>query len=321
MNHQANSTPDKTPQSTKDKIKHILESDPGEITYGFTNDYMFRAVFQKNQAALKGLVAAALGYKTEEITSCIVLNPIILGEHIDSKTCILDIRVCINNQIAVNVEMQMGNLFNWPKRSLYYTCSMFTDLNSGQDYNQAPPCVHIGFVSDSPFKDDQQFFSRYLLTEQTSRRILTDEFSLVMINLKHIPEDLPESAGLREIRCWAQLLCAKNWKEAIHMSEQSTLMQEAIVTMHELSQEEKIREQCLARILYQGDISGAREKGYKDGHKEGLKEGLKEGQQEGRSEILVLVQHLIRANRMDDLKRIDSDPNYLEQLLAEFGLS
>ena len=67
------------------------------------------------------------------------------------------------------------------------------------------------------------------------------------------------------------------------MSEQSTLMQEAIVTMHELSQEEKIREQCLARILYQGDISGAREKGYKD----------------GRSEILALVQHLIRANRMD----------------------
>lgn len=300
MNHQADSTPDKKSQSTKEKIKHILDNDPGEITYGFTNDYMFRAVFQKNQAALKGLLSAALGCRPEEITSCVILNPIVLGEYVNSKTCILDIRVRINNRITVNVEMQMGNLFNWPKRSLYYTCSMFTDLISGQDYNQAQPCIHIGFVSDSPFEENQQFLSRYMLMEQNTQHIFTNDFSLIMINLSRIPPELTEEAGLSNIRCWAQLLCAKSWKEAIHMAEQSTLMQEAIVTMHELSQDKKIREQCLARILYQGDMNGARDK--------------------GRQEILALTEILIRANRTDDLSRACNDPEFLKQLLEEFKL-
>ena len=312
MNQTTVSTPDKNLLSTKDKIRHILENNPGEIQFGLTNDYMFRAVFQKNQTALKGLIAAALGFKPEEITSCTVLNPIILGESFNAKTCVLDIRVCINNRIHVNIEMQMGRFFNWPKRSLYYTCSMFSGLRAGQDYNEAPPCVHIGFVSNSPFEDDQQFFSRYLLTEETSRRVLTDDFSIVMINLKHIPKGLPEGDALRELQCWTQLLCAKDWKEAIHMAEESTIMQEAIVTMYELSQEQKIREQCLARILYDGDMNGARQNGFEAGEISGYSKG------EQRLSDLNL--RLIQADRMDDLVRAASDPDYRNQLMKEFGL-
>ena len=100
------------------------------------------------------------------------------------------------------------------------------------------------------------------------------------------------------------------------MAEESTIMQEAIVTMYELSQEEKIREQCLARILYDGDMNGARQNGFDAGRIEGRIEGQLEGEQR----ISFLNQRLIQADRMDDLVRSVSDLDYRRQLLEEFGL-
>lgn len=88
------------------------------------------------------------------------------------------------------------------------------------------------------------------------------------------------------------------------MSEESAMMQEAIVTMYELSQEQKIKEQCRARILYNGDMNGAREK------------GINEGEQRFGN----LTRHLIRAGRMDDLMRAADDSDYRKQLMEEFGL-
>lgn len=79
----------------------------GKIPFGFTNDYMFRAVLQKNEKVLKGILSAVLRIPPEEITSCQITNPIILGEAINEKTCILDVRLLLNNEKQVNLEMQI----------------------------------------------------------------------------------------------------------------------------------------------------------------------------------------------------------------------
>ena len=96
------------------------------------------------------------------------------------------------------------------------------------------------------------------------------------------------------------------------MAEESTIMQEAIVTMYELSQEQKIREQCLARILYDGDMNGARQNGFEAGQIE--------GQIKGEQRLSTLQQRLMQADRMDDLIRSINDLDYRKQLMEEFGL-
>ena len=47
---------------TKEKTKFTsaLEKATGEIKYNTTNDYMFRALFQQNIIALKGLLSSLL---------------------------------------------------------------------------------------------------------------------------------------------------------------------------------------------------------------------------------------------------------------------
>ena len=62
-----------------------------KIRYGLKNDYMFRAAMQSYEKVLRGLVCALLNLKSEEVRECVIENPIILGEDIDDKTCILDV--------------------------------------------------------------------------------------------------------------------------------------------------------------------------------------------------------------------------------------
>ena len=48
----------------------------GKIRYRFMNAYLFATVFQKNQEALKDLIAALLRIELKEIVSLEILNPI-----------------------------------------------------------------------------------------------------------------------------------------------------------------------------------------------------------------------------------------------------
>lgn len=178
----------KTIQSRSEVSGNILpdEMPSGKILFGFTNDYMFRAVLQKNEKVLRGVLSAVLGIPLEEITSCQITNPIILGEAIDEKTCILDVRLLLNDVKQVNLEMQIGNIGNWPKRSLYYTCDMYVDLHSGEDYMNALPCIHIGFVNTSPFADCREFFSRYQIINPENGHLYSGDFEIIMIQLRQI---------------------------------------------------------------------------------------------------------------------------------------
>lgn len=93
----------------------LLDSiNPDEkVPYGMMNDYMFRAVLQKSPDALRGLLSALLYIPESEIISCEICNPIILGDALDEKTCILDILVLLNRNRQINLEMQVGSIENW----------------------------------------------------------------------------------------------------------------------------------------------------------------------------------------------------------------
>ncbi|MBR1692779.1 MAG: PD-(D/E)XK nuclease family transposase [Lachnospiraceae bacterium] len=51
--------------------------------------------------------------KPKQIISIVIANPIQLGGHIDDKEFILDIKVRINNNPIISLEMQVQNQFKW----------------------------------------------------------------------------------------------------------------------------------------------------------------------------------------------------------------
>lgn len=86
-----------------------FETATGSIDYPFTNDYMFRAILQKDKQVLKALIAALLYLKKESIHDVVITNPIELGAAISDKDFIWDIRVNLNNAQLIDLEMQMSN--------------------------------------------------------------------------------------------------------------------------------------------------------------------------------------------------------------------
>ena len=257
-------------QKQDDEILREIDGEE-EVEYGLTNDYMFRSVFQASEEALKGLLSALLYIPEEEILSCKICNPIILGDAIDEKTCILDIRVLLNNSKQINLEMQMGSVENWTDRSVFYLCKMYTDIKKGLDYTEAKSSIHIGIMMKSPIPEDAAFYNEYALKNRRTGYEFTGKIALHVLDLSYL-EQVPEEEQNSALYYWACVFKAKTWKEVLALAEQSESIKKAVVTLRELSEDEKIRLQCEARERYQMDWQSSmrtnREKGREEGRKE-----------------------------------------------------
>ena len=75
----------------------------GPLTIPMTNDYLFRALLQRNNFVLRGLIAALLHLNESDIISVFITNPINLGECITDKTFILDINLILNDNTIINL--------------------------------------------------------------------------------------------------------------------------------------------------------------------------------------------------------------------------
>ena len=283
-----------------------------EVEYGLTNDYMFRSVFQTSKEALKGLLSALLYIPEEEILSCEICNPIILGTAIDEKTCILDIRVVLNGNKQINLEMQMGSEENWTDRSVFYLCRMFTDMKKGLDYTQTKPSIHIGIMMKSPIPEDAAFYNEYALKNRRTGYEFTGKIALHVLDLSCL-EQVPEEERNSALYYWACVFKAKTWKEVLAMTEQSESIKKAVVTLRELSEDEKIRLQCEARERYQMD--------WQSSMRTSREKGREEGRESGRKEIIELMNILINSGRQEDMKRAIEDEEYMERLMKELKLT
>lgn len=158
----------------------------GSVKVGMTNDYMFRAVLQECNEALVALICSVLHFPRETVHSAEITNPIILGNHLGDKEVILDVNVYFDDSRYINLEMQIANRGNWSDRSLYYLCRGFTHLNKGQDYIDALPVTHIGFLDYTLFEDEPAFFANYLFCNPKTGKIYSDKLRVAVLNLTKI---------------------------------------------------------------------------------------------------------------------------------------
>ena len=101
------------------------------------------------------------------------------------------------------------------------------------------------------------------------------------------------------------------------MAEQSESIKKAVVTLRELSEDEKIRLQCEARERYQMDWQSS----MRTSREKGREEGRKEGRESGRKEMIELMNRLIKSGRQEDMKRAIEDEEYMERLMKELKLT
>ena len=227
------------------KTASFLEA-KGTIEYNMTNDYMFRYILQKNEKVLRGLICALLHLSPEQIKKVEIMNPIDLAGDITGKEFILDIKVLLNNDKVVNLEMQVRNEHNWPERSLIYLCRAFDQLYRGQKYDEALPVIHIGFVDFTLHEENPEFYATYKLLNVKNHLTYSDKFVLSVVDLNRI--DLAtEEDKLYKIDYWARIFKAKTWEEMKMLVKDNEYLEETAESIYIANADEIVRQQCLAR--------------------------------------------------------------------------
>lgn len=239
----------KTPTPPVYSTNGFLQNATGPVTIPMTNDYLFRALLQENNKVLKGLISSLLHLQIEEISSVEITNPIELGKAYEDKDFYLDVKVLLNNNTTINLEMQVINEHNWPERSLSYLCRIFDNLCKGADYVDVMPVIQIGLLDFTLFPDIPEFYATYKLMNVKNHTLYSDKFRLSVVDLTQI--DLAtEEDKLYGIDYWARLFKSTTWEEIKMLAENNEYIQEASDTIYQLSQEEQIRLQCEAREDY-----------------------------------------------------------------------
>ena len=223
-----------------------FETATGSIDYPFTNDYMFRAILQKDKQVLKALIVALLHLEKESIHDVVITNPIELGAAISDKDFILDIRVNLNNEQLIDLEMQMSNEYNWPERSISYAARSFDQLNSGEEYKEVLPVHSIGFLNFTLFEDQPEFFATYELRNKKTGHLYSSKFSIHVLDLTRIDLATAEDQNY-EIDRWAKLFKAKTWEELRMIAKNNPDLLQASNDLYTVNADEIIRQQARAR--------------------------------------------------------------------------
>lgn len=225
---------------------HSFETATGSIDYPFTNDYMFRAILQKDKQVLKALVSALLHLEKDSVKEVTITNPIELGAAISDKDFILDIRINLDGEKLIDLEMQVTNQYNWPERSISYAARSFDHLNSGQDYSEVLTVHSIGFLNYTLFPEAPEFFATYELRNRKSGKLYSSKFSIHVLDLTKI--DLASEEDKKYgIDRWARLFMAKTWEELRMVAKNNPDLLQASNELYTINKDDLIRQQARAR--------------------------------------------------------------------------
>ena len=238
--------------------------------YGMQNDYMFRAVLQKSRPALKSLLCALLHLDEAEIVSVEIMNPIELGETIDGKTCMLDVKVELNKNKVINIELQIQRQSFWPERSLLYWARCFNELESGKPYDSLRESCHIGILAFTLFPEEAEFYSEYRIQNCRTQRQYTDKFCIRILDLTKT--EMADENTQKDILQWAGMIKAGSREEMDAIAEERQVFGEVAELVKVLNNDKKIREQCEARFFYECDMASMRAEGRAEGRTEGQTE-------------------------------------------------
>ncbi len=122
-------------------------------------------------------------------------------------------------------------------------------LNQGEDYNRIRPVTHIGFLDFTLFPEIPESYATYRMMNEKNHHIYTGKFTLGVVNLRQIRIATEEDRKWK-IDYWALLFKATIWEKIRMLAEKNELVGEVADTLYQLSEDERIREQCFQREEY-----------------------------------------------------------------------
>ena len=254
-------------------------------------DIIFKKLFtdEGNQHILQAFLSDILEIPYESINNIIVLNSEIMPENIIEKYSRMDIKMTVDGNRLINVEMQIKDEGDYKDRSMYYLSKLYSNqLKSGDGYGKLNQCISINVLNFILFDEWTDFHSSFRMREDKRNSVLTDNFIAHYFELKKIGKNFDKN---NKQELWLRLINAET-EDELDMLQQTGVksIQDAVVVLHKMSADEKTRELAEMREkalhIEATEKSYARAEGEAVGLKKGEAIGLKKGRAEGKSELL-----------------------------------
>ena len=273
-------------------------------------DFAFKEIMAEEKARI-GFLSAVLKIKPENVKNTQILNTNLRKEQEDDKQGILDVRLLMNDNIEIDIEIQLSALKVWADRSLFYLSKMYVDhISSGQDYKVFKKCVSISILDFDLFRGETEFYSCFHIREDTRYFIYTDKMEFHVIELTKLSEKLREDC--RDIELWARFINAERREEFDMLAQKDQYIASAYEHLQVISQDKEKRLEYEARQKAILD--------YNQMMREAEERGEERGREQGAERINQLNSLLIQEKRFEDLERSTKDKDFQQQLMHYYNL-
>ncbi|MCM1193830.1 MAG: Rpn family recombination-promoting nuclease/putative transposase, partial [Acetatifactor muris] len=168
-------------------------------------DFSFKQLML-NEEVRRYFISDVLGIPAGEIRSVRLANPFLWKRYARQKQGILDVRVELNDDSRVNIELQIRMVAHWDKRSLFYLAKMFTeDLLAGERYHKLKKCICINIL-DFNLNESPEYHRKYKLRDEKGEEF-SDMFEIHVIELRK------QISGDRPLDDWIRLFNAETEAE------------------------------------------------------------------------------------------------------------
>ena len=257
-------------------------------------DFAFKEIMM-NESARIGFLSAVLKINPEDIKETRILNTYLRKEHEEDKQGILDVRVLLNDDTEIDIEIHLSELRVWADRALFYLSKMYTEqIKQGQKYDIFKRCVSISILDFKLFKETDEYYSCFHIREDKRNTILTDKMEFHVLELPKLPKELKENSD--NLLLWAKFISSEREEDFKMLATQNKHIESAYEQLKLISQDEQKRLEYEARekairdynqMMFEAEQRG-RESGIEEGKKEGKKEGIEEGKMEITKNLILL---------------------------------
>ena len=247
--------------------------------YNPLNDYLFKFIFgreERKRITLSFLNAVLDRKESKELTDITFIDREFDPQFEEDKLSQLDIYGIASDGSQINIEVQLMNLYNMQKRTLYYWARMYQTLRKGEAYQQLSPSITINLLNFSllPQKSPHNMYGLY---DIVSGHRLTEDLE---IHFLEIPKfKLKSVKEMKRLEKWLAYFSNKlNERETEELAMSEAAIKEAIQAEHIFMQCDVERWQYEQREKamrdYLSAMTSSRDEGLQEGRREGRREGI-----------------------------------------------
>ena len=246
-------------------------------------DFAFKELMMNEKVRI-GFLSAVLNINATDIRSAQMKNTNLTKAHQDEKQGILDVRLVMNDDTEINIEMQVMSMSTWTDRSVFYVSKMVAEqVGIDKKYTNVRKCIGISIVDFNCIKQTNNYHTIYHIREDSDPTIIfSDKMEWHMVELPKLPKITDGTS----IYNWTKFFKTEKREEFEMLAQENEYLQEADRQLDIISQDEQKRMEYDSRTKMLYHMNTVRDEGRQEGRQEGIQKGRQEGIQESISAVI-----------------------------------